>query len=154
MPQARTRVHDDAFDQRRPPLSRRRSPNQPNRYCSFNIAAPLPNRSAANRITPNHSAGTLKPQPESIRRTQISASTSAFAGATVKKTTIFQPSPRLPEAAAAGGLDDEDVALGRNSIERADGRIETLHGTDRAEMAPGDVFVIETPGGGGFGEPG
>ena len=24
-------------------------------------------------------------------------------------------------------------------------------GTDRAELAPGDVFVIETPGGGGFG---
>jgi 5-oxoprolinase (ATP-hydrolysing) len=44
-------------------------------------------------------------------------------------------------------------ALGRNHVERADGRTETLGGTDRAEMAPGDVFVIETPGGGGFGKP-
>ena len=26
-----------------------------------------------------------------------------------------------------------------------------LTGTDRAELAPGDVFVIETPGGGGYG---
>ena len=25
---------------------------------------------------------------------------------------------------------------------------------DQAEMAPGDVFVIETPGGGGYGAPG
>ena len=30
------------------------------------------------------------------------------------------------------------------------GRIETLTGTDRAELRPGDVFVIETPGGGGY----
>ena len=26
-----------------------------------------------------------------------------------------------------------------------------LGGTDKIEMRPGDVFVIETPGGGGFG---
>ncbi|MDP6353033.1 MAG: hydantoinase B/oxoprolinase family protein [Alphaproteobacteria bacterium] len=42
-------------------------------------------------------------------------------------------------------------AIGVNRIERSDGRIEPLGGCDRAEMAPGDVFVIETPGGGGFG---
>jgi 5-oxoprolinase (ATP-hydrolysing) len=30
--------------------------------------------------------------------------------------------------------------------------VEELSGTDRVEMAEGDVFVIETPGGGGFGE--
>src|SRR5262249_40025810 len=71
MPKARTRGHDNAFELRPPPLSRRRSPNRPNRYCSSNIAAPLPNRSAANRITPNPPAGTLKPQPESIRRTKM-----------------------------------------------------------------------------------
>jgi 5-oxoprolinase (ATP-hydrolysing) len=41
--------------------------------------------------------------------------------------------------------------LGRNAVERADGRVEELGGTDQAEMAAGDVFVIETPGGGGFG---
>jgi 5-oxoprolinase (ATP-hydrolysing) len=29
-----------------------------------------------------------------------------------------------------------------------------LTGTDRTELAPGDVFVIETPGGGGYGLPG
>ena len=28
---------------------------------------------------------------------------------------------------------------------------EVLTGTDSAELKPGDVFVIETPGGGGYG---
>jgi 5-oxoprolinase (ATP-hydrolysing) len=42
-------------------------------------------------------------------------------------------------------------ALGRNSVERQDGSVVELAGTDKAEMRPGDVFVIETPGGGGYG---
>ena len=44
-----------------------------------------------------------------------------------------------------------DGATGRQWVERAGGRREMLTGTARAELAPGDVFVIETPGGGGFG---
>jgi 5-oxoprolinase (ATP-hydrolysing) len=44
-------------------------------------------------------------------------------------------------------------ALGRQWIERADGRIEELPGCAKAELGPGDVFVIQTPGGGGFGAP-
>jgi 5-oxoprolinase (ATP-hydrolysing) len=51
------------------------------------------------------------------------------------------------------GLDGgEPGALGRNWVERADGSVEELSGTERVEMAEGDVFVIETPGGGGFGK--
>ncbi|MGU7773374.1 hydantoinase B/oxoprolinase family protein [Burkholderia sp. MR1-5-21] len=49
---------------------------------------------------------------------------------------------------AAGG---DAGALGRNTIERADGTVVTLDHIGRAQMAPGDVFVVETPGGGGFG---
>ena len=37
-------------------------------------------------------------------------------------------------------------ALGRNWVERADGTREELSGNSKAEMNPGDVFVIETPG--------
>ncbi|MBT0668703.1 hydantoinase B/oxoprolinase family protein [Novosphingobium profundi] len=48
----------------------------------------------------------------------------------------------------AGG---EAGARGANRIERADGRVETLGSTARVDLASGDVFVIETPGGGGFG---
>ena len=44
--------------------------------------------------------------------------------------------------------------IGRNYIERSDGAIQMLSGADQADMNPGDVFVIETPGGGGYGEPG
>nr|MDQ2696767.1 hydantoinase B/oxoprolinase family protein [Pseudomonadota bacterium] len=43
--------------------------------------------------------------------------------------------------------------LGRNAVERADGRIEELPATASTPMQPGDVFVIETPGGGGYGTP-
>ncbi|MBK8161399.1 MAG: hydantoinase B/oxoprolinase family protein [Rhodospirillaceae bacterium] len=42
--------------------------------------------------------------------------------------------------------------LGRNSVIRTDGRVEVLKGTDGAEMSPGDVFLVETPGGGGYGK--
>ncbi|MDP9126335.1 MAG: hydantoinase B/oxoprolinase family protein, partial [Pseudomonadota bacterium] len=48
----------------------------------------------------------------------------------------------------AGG---EAGEVGRNSVVRADGSLERLDHIGSAQMQPGDVFVIETPGGGGFG---
>ncbi len=42
-------------------------------------------------------------------------------------------------------------ALGRNSVQRADGGVEELGHIGKTDMQPGDVFIIETPGGGGFG---
>jgi 5-oxoprolinase (ATP-hydrolysing) len=42
---------------------------------------------------------------------------------------------------------------GINRVERVDGSVEHLEHIGSVEMAPGDVFVIETPGGGGFGAP-
>ena len=35
---------------------------------------------------------------------------------------------------------------------RADGTVEELASADRVEVAPGDVWWLETPGGGGYGE--
>jgi 5-oxoprolinase (ATP-hydrolysing) len=52
-----------------------------------------------------------------------------------------------PFGVAGGG----DGAPGKQWVERVDGSRDVLTGTDRAELAAGDVFVIETPGGGGFG---
>ena len=49
----------------------------------------------------------------------------------------------------AGG---EPGQVGKNVVARADGRIETLGHIGHADMQPGDVFEIHTPGGGGFGE--
>ena len=48
----------------------------------------------------------------------------------------------------AGG---EPGAVGVNRVDRADGSVEPLGATAEVEMGAGDVFVIETPGGGGFG---
>ena len=50
----------------------------------------------------------------------------------------------------AGG---KSGARGRNAVERVDGSVDELLGADGTEMNAGDVFVIETPGGGGYGEP-
>jgi 5-oxoprolinase (ATP-hydrolysing) len=54
---------------------------------------------------------------------------------------------------AFGGDGGSPGALGINRVERSDGRIETLGHIGSAAMQPGDVFVIETPGGGGWGKP-
>jgi 5-oxoprolinase (ATP-hydrolysing) len=46
-----------------------------------------------------------------------------------------------------------DAAPGVNRVVRGDGREEVLSATASVEMTAGDMFVIETPGGGGFGAP-
>jgi len=53
-----------------------------------------------------------------------------------------------PAFGAAGGLSG---APGINQIVRKDGTVEVLKHIGQVEMAPGDVFEIHTPGGGGFG---
>ena len=55
---------------------------------------------------------------------------------------------RIAPFGLAGG---RDGAVGRNWIERADGRVKSLPATAISAMLPGDAFVIETPGGGGYG---
>jgi 5-oxoprolinase (ATP-hydrolysing) len=57
---------------------------------------------------------------------------------------------KVPPFGLAGGV---PAACGRNWVERTDGSIEEMTATDHRRMKPGDVFVLETPGGGGFGEP-
>jgi 5-oxoprolinase (ATP-hydrolysing) len=50
----------------------------------------------------------------------------------------------------AGG---EPGEKGRNLVLRADGRVEELGHIGKVDMLAGDVFVVETPGGGGYGKP-
>ncbi len=57
----------------------------------------------------------------------------------------------VPPHGIAGGGDGEP---GRCWVERADGGQEELSGCDSAEMTPEDVFVIQTPTGGAYGEAG
>ncbi|WP_128378486.1 hydantoinase B/oxoprolinase family protein [Streptomyces cavernae] len=55
---------------------------------------------------------------------------------------------RVPPYGMAGGAPG---ALGANRVERADGTVTRLGGSDSADVGPGDVLVVETPGGGGYG---
>jgi 5-oxoprolinase (ATP-hydrolysing) len=57
---------------------------------------------------------------------------------------------RVPPYGMAGG---GPGAPGRNYVERADGSVTELAGADSADVDAGDVLVIETPGGGGYGPP-
>ncbi len=45
----------------------------------------------------------------------------------------------------------ESGAVGKNWLEKKDGTIQVLNSTATVEMEPGDTFIIETPGGGGYG---
>jgi 5-oxoprolinase (ATP-hydrolysing) len=64
--------------------------------------------------------------------------------------SILSNGRTVPAFGMAGG---QPGALGINRVERRDGSVETLGHIGSAAMEPGDVFVIETPGGGGYGEP-
>jgi 5-oxoprolinase (ATP-hydrolysing) len=55
---------------------------------------------------------------------------------------------RIPPYGMAGGGPGD---LGRNWVERADGSRTDLSFADETQMQAGDVFVIDTPGGGGYG---
>lgn len=57
---------------------------------------------------------------------------------------------RVAPFGLAGG---KPAQPGRNWVERTDGTRDEKGATARWEVNPGDVFVIETPGGGGYGTP-
>ncbi len=64
--------------------------------------------------------------------------------------SILSNHRRIAPFGLAGG---EPGKTGRNAVVRRDGRPEELPATAQVEMAAGDIFVIETPGGGGYGRP-
>ena len=74
----------------------------------------------------------------------------------VRKLTFLEPMRanilanrrRVPPRGLNGG---GDGLAGRNCVERADGSTEILSATQSADVGAGDSFIIETPGGGGFG---
>lgn len=93
----------------------------------------------------------------SIRRGSGGAGTHRGGDGAVRRVRFLEPMTaailsnhrRTPPFGADGGAPG---APGVNRIERADGTIEALGSTAEVQMAVGDVFVIETPGGGGFGK--
>jgi 5-oxoprolinase (ATP-hydrolysing) len=61
---------------------------------------------------------------------------------------ILSTRRRTPPFGVKGGNDGKQ---GRNAVRRKDGRTEVLPGCAVTTVAPGDIFIIETPGGGGYG---
>jgi 5-oxoprolinase (ATP-hydrolysing) len=57
---------------------------------------------------------------------------------------------RLPPYGMAGG---KPGLTGHNRVRHTSGETVELGGCDQVEMGAGDVFIIETPGGGGYGAP-
>jgi 5-oxoprolinase (ATP-hydrolysing) len=70
---------------------------------------------------------------------------------TAMTAAILSNRRRVPPFGLQGG---EAGRLGRNEVRRVSGAVEPLAATQVVEMAPGDVFIIETPGGGAFGSSG
>jgi 5-oxoprolinase (ATP-hydrolysing) len=64
--------------------------------------------------------------------------------------TTLSSHRHVPPYGMAGG---KPGALGRHWVEHADGSVTPMRGCDSVAVAAGDVFVIETPGGGGYGSP-
>jgi 5-oxoprolinase (ATP-hydrolysing) len=64
--------------------------------------------------------------------------------------TTLSSHRRVPPYGMAGG---KPGSLGRHWVEHADGSITPMRGCDSVTVAAGDLFVIETPGGGGYGSP-
>jgi 5-oxoprolinase (ATP-hydrolysing) len=62
--------------------------------------------------------------------------------------SILSNGRKFPAFGMAGGQPGQ---VGINRVVRGDGRVEELAHIGSAEMAPGDVFEVHTPGGGGFG---
>ena len=56
----------------------------------------------------------------------------------------------IPPFGLAGG---EAGLVGKNSVIRNDETVEILGSTATIEINEGDLFIIETPGGGGYGNP-
>jgi 5-oxoprolinase (ATP-hydrolysing) len=67
------------------------------------------------------------------------------------RANILANRRRVPPRGIMGGA---NAAAGRNWVERTDGSVEMLTATDSADVQPGDRFVVETPGGGGYGKSG
>ena len=61
---------------------------------------------------------------------------------------ILSSHRRTQPFGTAGG---QPGKVGRNTVERHNGQVDELQATDQTQMDAGDIIVIETPGGGGYG---
>ena len=98
----------------------------------------------------------IRLQEFSIRRGSGGGGASRGGDGSVRRIWFGEPMTMVVVASrrevAPFGLEGgADGAPGRQWVERADGSVTVMSGRSKAELGVGDVFVIETPGGGGFG---
>jgi 5-oxoprolinase (ATP-hydrolysing) len=94
-----------------------------------------------------------------VRRGSGGAGRQRGGDGTVRKLEFLRPlelsllterrGPHPPYGMAGG----RPGAAGRNRLVRADGSMQELRGIAQLSVLPGDVLIVETPGGGGFGKP-
>ncbi len=65
------------------------------------------------------------------------------------RLSILSNRRTIPPFGLAGGAPG---STGKHWVKRQDGSVTPLSGCDQCDVGPGDLFIIETPGGGGFGE--
>ena len=63
--------------------------------------------------------------------------------------TVLSSHRKIPPHGANGGNPGK---TGENYVSRKDGSVVTLQGDDEVQMAPDDIFIMNTPGGGGYGK--
>ena len=93
-----------------------------------------------------------------IRRNSGGAGRHSGGDGVVRKVRFLEPMlaniisghRRVPPYGLEGG---EPGKTGSNYVEHAGGGRTELSGTDQIELKTGDLFVIKTPGGGGYGSP-
>ncbi|MBX2884604.1 MAG: hydantoinase B/oxoprolinase family protein [Granulosicoccus sp.] len=63
--------------------------------------------------------------------------------------TVICGHRRVPPFGVDGG---QPGSVGKEWVERADGTVVPVKGIDAIDVNPGDIFVMQTPGGGGYGK--
>ena len=86
-------------------------------------------------VVPSGSGGTGRHRDGAVRRLRFLRLTTAVLVSSRRTVARFDLSGRSPGA------------VGRQWVERVDGSRTALSSADHAEMAPGNEFMIETPGG-------
>ena len=66
------------------------------------------------------------------------------------EATVLSSRRKTPPRGASGGKDGKP---GRNAVRTKNGEIRELPGCAHVRMRAGDMFIMETPGGGGWGKP-
>ena len=114
-----------------------------------------PHRSRGAGVPLSGAAGQLRDPPGLGRRRALEGRQRRGAARALPRAHDGQHPVQQPQSTAPSAWPAASPARsGINRVVRANGAVEQLDHIGQAEMLPGDVFEIHTPGGGGYGPPG